>query len=130
MTRRLIAIGGLVLLLVVAALGVLAAWIVNTEAGLDFVLRRFERLSAVSITASGARGTLSGPLEFDTLVVDHEALRIEASDLRLEPELANLLSRTISLRSVTAGALEVSILDTVHPPLEVGTLLSYRILVR
>ena len=73
------------------------------------MLRRLETLSAVSITASGARGTISGPLEFDTLVIDHEAVRIDARELRLQPELSNLLSRTISIASAEAGTLEVTL---------------------
>src|SRR5678816_3796929 len=107
-TRRVLAIGGILLLFVLAGLTVWAAWLVNTEAGLHFVLRRLETLSAVSITASGARGTLSGPLEFDTLVIDHEAVRIDARKLRLHPKLSNLLSRTISIASAEAGTLEVT----------------------
>lgn len=109
MTRRVLAIGGILLLFVLAGLTVWATWLVNTEAGLHFVLRRLETLSAVSITASGARGTLSGRLEFDTLVIDHEAVRIDARELRLQPELSNLLSRTISIVSAEAGTLEVTL---------------------
>ena len=109
MTRRVLAIGGILLLFVLAGLTVWAAWLINTEAGLHFVLRRLETLSAVSITASGARGTLGGPLEFDTLVIDHEAVRIDARELRLQPELSNLLSRTISIASAEAGTLEVTL---------------------
>jgi len=106
-TRRLLAIGGILLLFAVAGLGVWAVWLVNTEAGLHFVLRRLETLSAVSIMARGARGTLAGTLEFDLLVIDHEAVRVEAHDLRIEAELANLLSRTISVAHAEAGAIEV-----------------------
>jgi translocation and assembly module TamB len=102
-----LAFGGVLLLAVLVGLTVWAAWLLNTEAGLRFVLRRLETLSAVSVTATGARGTLDGPLTFDKLVIDHEAVRIEARDVRLAPELGNLLSRTISITSVEAGALEV-----------------------
>ena len=109
MTRRVLAIGGVLLLFVLAGLTVWAGWLINTEAGLHFVLRRLETLSAVSITASGARGTIGGPLEFDTLVIDHEAVRIDARELRLQPELSNLLSRTISIASAEAGTLEVTL---------------------
>ena len=86
-----------------------AGWLINTEAGLHFVLRRLETLSSVSIITSGARGTIGGPLAFDSLVIDHEAVRIEARDLRLEPELTNLLSRTISITRAEAGAIEVTL---------------------
>ena len=109
MTRRVLGIGGILLLFVLVGLTALAGWLINTEAGLQFVLRRLETLSAVSITASGARGTIGGPLAFDSLVVDHEAARIEVRDLRLEPELTNLLSRTISIRRAEAGAIEVTL---------------------
>src|SRR5688572_6043458 len=108
------------------------AWLINTEAALHFVLRRLETLSAVSITASGARGTLGGPLEFDTLVIDHEAVRIDARELRLQPELSNLLSRTISITSAEAGTLEVRLRSRgPQPPSEPHFMLKpLRILVR
>ena len=109
MTRRVLAIGGILLLLAIVGLTVWAGWLINTEAGLHFVLRRLETLSSVSITTSGARGTIGGPLAFDSLVIDHEAVRIEARDLRLEPELTNLLSRTISITRAEAAAIEVTL---------------------
>jgi len=108
-TRRVLAIGGLLLLVVVVGLTLCAGWLINTEAGLHFVLRRLETLSSVSITTRGARGTIGGPLAFDSLVIDHEAVRIEARDLRLEPELTSLLSRTISITRAEAGAIEVTL---------------------
>ncbi len=110
MTRRVLAIGGLLLLCRSwrgSRCGLAGSS--TPRPGLHFVLRRLETLSAVSITASGARGTLSGPLEFDTLVIDHEAVRIDARELRLQPELSNLLSRTISITSAEAGTLEVTL---------------------
>jgi hypothetical protein len=66
-TRRVLAIGGILLLLVLRGAHVCAGWLINTEAGLHFVLRRLETLSSVSITTSGARGTIGGPLAFDSL---------------------------------------------------------------
>ena len=42
-------------------------------------------------------------------MIDHEAVRIEARDLRLEPELTSLLSRTISITRAEAGAIEVTL---------------------
>ena len=109
-TRRVLAIGGLVLLLVHGgAHGVGRAGSSTPRRDSISSLRRLETLSAVSITASGARGTIGGPLEFDTLVIDHEAVRIDARELRLQPELSNLLSRTISIASAEAGTLEVTL---------------------
>jgi translocation and assembly module TamB len=109
MTRRLVLIGGLLLLLAIVGLFLFAGWLLSTEAGLHFTLKRLETLSAVSITTQGARGTIDGPLSFDSIVIDHEALRIEARDVRLAPELAGLLSRTISMARVDAGAVTVTL---------------------
>jgi len=106
-TRRVLAVGGIVLLLLLIAIPILTGWLLNTEAGLHFVLRRLESLSAVSIKAEGARGTIGGPLEFDVLVVEQDAARIEVRELRLEPQLKNLLSRTISIVRVEAAAVDV-----------------------
>jgi translocation and assembly module TamB len=109
MTRRLVFIGGLLLLVALVGLFIFAGWLLNTEAGLRFTLKRLETLSAVSITTQGARGTIDGPLSFDSIVIDHEALRVEARDVRLAPELKGLLSRTISLARVDAGAVTVTL---------------------
>jgi translocation and assembly module TamB len=109
MTRRLVFVGGLLLLVALVGLFIFAGWLLNTEAGLRFTLKRLETLSAVSITTQGARGTIDGPLSFDSIVIDHEALRVEARDVRLAPELKGLLSRTISLARVDAGAVTVTL---------------------
>jgi translocation and assembly module TamB len=108
-TRRLVAIGAILLLAVLVAIPVLTGWLLNTEAGLHFVLRRLESLSAVSITSEGARGTIGGPLSFDRLTIDHDAVRIEVRELHLEPQLGSLLSRTISIARVEAGAVGVTL---------------------
>jgi hypothetical protein len=46
------------------------------------------------------------------------------------PNLPRSLSLPITLVGDTAGALEITVLDAVHPPLAEGTLLPYRIVVR
>ena len=60
MTRRVLAIGGLLLLVVVVGLTSFAGWLINTEAGLHFVLRRLETLSAVSITTRARAARSAG----------------------------------------------------------------------
>jgi translocation and assembly module TamB len=115
MKWRWFVIAGLLLVLV-AGLAVFSGWLLNTEAGLKFVLSRLESLSAVQITTRGARGTIGGPMSFDSVVIDHEALRIEARSVSLEPRLASLVSRTIALARVSAGAVTVTLKERAPQP--------------
>lgn len=120
MTRRILSAGALLLVLAVLGLAAFAGWLLNTEAGLQFALARLETLSSVSITARGARGTIRGPLSFETLLIEHEAVRIEASEVELEPRLSNLLSRTLSIARLRVGAVTVTIRPREpQPPSEV-----------
>jgi translocation and assembly module TamB len=98
---------GLVLLVLAGAPLVLGWRLLNTEAGLRFALAQLDRLSSVRIVATGANGTLAGPLTIDRLLVEHEAVRIEAQELRLDLRLRALLAGNVHLEEVTAKRMVV-----------------------
>ena len=95
---------------VLALVGVpmLLAWrLLTTDAGLRFALAQLERLPSVRVVATGANGTLAGPLTVDRLLVEHEAVRIEARDLRLDARLRSLLAGNVHLETLSARRVEV-----------------------
>ena len=67
-----------VLLVVVVLPLVVAQRVLTTEPGLRWALAQLAKLPTVRIEAQGASGTLAGPFTVERLVVDHEAVRIEA----------------------------------------------------
>ena len=103
--RRVAVILGL-LLLVGLPVGT-AYRLLHHESGLQWVLTQLGRLPGVRIEATGASGTLAGPLEVERLVVDHEAVRIEARGLRLDARLRPLLVGNVHLEQASVAGLEV-----------------------
>ena len=105
--------------LLVALLGAIA-WFAHrllfTQAGLDFVLGQLDRLQAVRIEVAGARGTLAGPLTADRIVVDHEAVHVEAAGVRLAITPAALLAGRISLSTLEVAKLRVRLEERPEQP--------------
>ena len=94
--------------LLLTALAVGLAWrALDSEAGLRWLLAQLERVPSLRIETSGVRGTLAGPLAVDRLVVDHEAVRIEARGLRLQLRLRSLLAGNVHLDELAAEGVEV-----------------------
>ena len=73
------------LALVVLAVGVFAFLmqrLLYTQQGLEFALAQLERVQTARIEVRGARGVIAGMLTFDRVVVDHAAVRVEATAAR------------------------------------------------
>ena len=107
MRRRFGVVVAVVALLLVALLGVLIQRLLYTQEGLEFALRQLDRMQGVRIEATGARGTLTGPLDVDRIVVDHEALHLEAHDLHVAVQPRPLLAGTARLHDLSIGRLVV-----------------------
>ena len=88
--RWIIPIAVLVLLVIVPVVAVYR--VLNSQAGLELALAQFQRLQNIRIEATGATGTLAGPLRVQRLVIEHEAVRIEAFDLRLQARMRELIA--------------------------------------
>jgi translocation and assembly module TamB len=103
--RRLAVILGLVLLV---GLPFGAAYqLLRAESGLQWLLAQLSRLPGVRIEATGVSGTLAGPLSVERLVVDHEAVRVEARGLRLAVRLEPLFVGDVHLEQASVAGLEV-----------------------
>jgi translocation and assembly module TamB len=94
----------LVLLGVPLALGY---GVLHTQGGLEFVLRQLDRLETLRVEVTGVRGTLAGPLAVDSLLIEHETVRLEARDLELEVRTAALIHGQVRLERLEVGHVEV-----------------------
>jgi translocation and assembly module TamB len=103
--------GALILLVLLLALLGAGAFgvqrLLYTQAGLEFALRQLERLPAVQVETTGARGSLAGALSFDRVLVEHEAVRIDARGIRLVSQPLGMLAGALDLEDVAVERVEV-----------------------
>ncbi|HXW10424.1 MAG TPA: translocation/assembly module TamB domain-containing protein [Steroidobacteraceae bacterium] len=109
--RRIAIVLGLVTLLLIAVAAVLAHRLLYTQAGLEFALSQLHRVPGTRIEVTGARGTLAGPLDVSRLVVDHEALHLEARDVHVELQSNTLLAGKVRLRGLSIGRVALRLKD-------------------
>jgi translocation and assembly module TamB len=107
--RHLVIAASLVLLLAVPAM--LLHRLLYTHAGLEYLLAGLQGLESVRIEVDGAEGTLAGPLTFGHVVVDHDAVRIEADGLHGVLGVASLLAGRIDLEEASIDRVEVMLKD-------------------
>jgi translocation and assembly module TamB len=114
--RRFGVVVAVVALLLVAVLGVLVQRLLYTQGGLEFALRQLNRLQGIRIETTGARGSLAGPLDVERIVVDHEALSLEARDLHVAVQSRPLLAGTVRLHDLSIGRLVVRLKERPERP--------------
>ena len=107
---------GAALLVLVGVLLLLGYRLLATQSGLEFALRQLDRLQGVRVTVDGASGTLLGPLDADRLLIEHEAVRIEAREVRLQASPAALLGGHILIETLSAGSVRVELLEREESP--------------
>jgi len=107
-----------VLVVVVGGPVIVAHRVLTTESGLQWALAQLERLPAVRIEAYGATGTLAGPLTVQRLVIDHEAVHVEARGVRLDLRMRSLLGGNVHLEQATVDALDVTLKEREEQPPE------------
>ena len=90
--------------------------LLHSEQGLQFVLGQLGRIPNVRIEATGASGTLAGPLVVERLVVEHAAVRIEARGLRLDVVIRPLLNGELRFEELSAARVDVALKDREQPP--------------
>ena len=88
-----------------------------TEAGLQrLVSLANRRLGPVTLSLSGARGTLHGGVHFDRVEVDHQRVTIVATRVDGRVALLPLLWQTISVRRLDVGDVRVHVLPHENNP--------------
>jgi translocation and assembly module TamB len=100
-------IAGVVFLVIGGALAFLTHRLLYTQEGLDFTLRQLDRIPGTRIVVTGARGTLAGPLAVERVVVDHEAVHIDARGLHVVSRLRALVIGRIQLDELAVRQIAV-----------------------
>jgi len=100
-------------LLTLLALGAatFGAWLLGTEAGLQWVLAHAERSSGGRLVVQGARGVLAGGIGAERLAFRGEGFALEIRDLNGRVDLAAALGGRIALRPLRAAALEITLAE-------------------
>ncbi|MCJ7451813.1 MAG: hypothetical protein MUO39_04970, partial [Steroidobacteraceae bacterium] len=110
MKRRQVVIVVLLALLVAVPAALLQR-LLYTQQGLEYVVSKLELIESARIEVSGAEGTLAGALSFAHVVVDHDAVRIEADGVRGIPRVMGLLSGRLWLDQASIDRVEVTLKD-------------------
>src|SRR5512141_3086668 len=87
-----------------------------TPEGLDLLLRQLAHLQTVHLEVTGTHGVLVGPLSIDKVVVDHEAVHIEARHLGLQPQWRGALTGLVTVDGVSIGSIEVTLKEREKQP--------------
>ncbi|MFO1407683.1 MAG: translocation/assembly module TamB domain-containing protein [Steroidobacteraceae bacterium] len=110
--RRIVAL--LVAGALLAGPALLAHRLLYTNEGLRWVLGQLGGIDGVRIVVDGAEGTLAGPVSFRRVLVDHEAVRIVATDVHGDPSVPALFAGRLSLDGARIGSVEVTLKE--RPP--------------
>jgi translocation and assembly module TamB len=110
--RSYIALGVLIVLAV--SIAWFTYWLLFTQRGLDFALAQLQRLPALKIEVTGARGTLAGSLAADQITVDHEAAHIVIRGLSVDPDPSGLIIGHVALNDLRVQHLSVTLKE--RPP--------------
>ena len=95
------------LALAAIVLGLGAAWLLTTEAGLARAIAMLESLDRVKIRVTGANGRLIGPLAATTIDIEHPRATIRITDFTADYEPLEILAGRISAESVRATAVTI-----------------------
>jgi translocation and assembly module TamB len=117
MRRRWVILAAVALVLVVLPVGA-AYRALHSESALQWILTQLTRVPNVRIEATGASGTLAGPLTIERLVIDHEATRIEARGVQLDARVRALLAGNVHLEQATVERLDVVLKERERQPPE------------
>ncbi|ANN65315.1 translocation/assembly module TamB domain-containing protein [Bordetella bronchialis] len=98
------------LLLFLCAVGAGAAWLAGTQAGAQWLARN--ALPQAGARAQDVTGSVWRGLRFGHLSVDTDGVSVDARDLALTVQWAELLQRRLRVRDLSAASLTVDIADT------------------
>ncbi len=93
-----------------------ATWLIATEAGLARVVALLSSLDEVKIRITGARGRLIGPLQADSIVIEHARATIRVSGLAVDLEPTEILAGRISAEQLNVTAASIVVHERIGPP--------------
>ncbi len=106
---------GLVAAVLLSTLALAALWAVRSESGLRFAAARIAALTRGRVEIEGVAGTLFGPLRAERVIVTSKSgARTIAERVEIAPRWRMLADGTLSLDTVTIGALSIA----ANPPRE------------
>ncbi|MDH4259122.1 MAG: translocation/assembly module TamB domain-containing protein [Gammaproteobacteria bacterium] len=92
------------------------AWLIATEAGLARVVAMLDSLDKVNVHVTGARGRLIGPLQVDSIVIEHPRATIRVNGLAVDLEPTEILAGRISAEQLQIAAVTIVLHERTQPP--------------
>src|SRR5215469_16617367 len=116
MRRLLLLISGLLILLAVAIPSAAVYYVVFTEDGLQFVVKRIpHRIGSVQLDIVGLKGTLARGIRVDRVDVEHERVHVRVEGLQGRVALLPLLLQTIRTRGAVIHSVYVEVRPRTKP---------------
>ncbi len=109
MRRRVLVISAVLLVLFLSLPVATVHWLCYTESGLRWLVARAEKLEKTKMRFEGVQGRLADPIVIRRFELDHERVRIVATDIRTQLDLRALLLQTIATRDLELGTIEVQL---------------------
>jgi translocation and assembly module TamB len=92
------------------------AWLISTEAGLARVVAMLDSLDKVKIHVTGAHGRLIGPMQVDSIVIEHPRATIRVNSLAVDLEPTEFLAGRISAEQLNVAAITIVLHERTQPP--------------
>src|SRR6185437_4783844 len=117
MRRLLLILSGLLILIAVAVPSAAVYYVVFTEGGLQFVVKRIpHRLGSVQLDIVGLKGTLARGIRVERVDVEHERVHVRVEGLQGKVALLPLLLQTIRTRGAVIRSVYVEVRRRAKPP--------------
>jgi translocation and assembly module TamB len=117
MRRLLLILSGLLILIAVAVPSAALYYVVFTEDGLQFVVKRIpHRLGSVQLDIIGVQGTLARGIRIETVEIEHERVHVRVAGLQGKVALLPLLLQTIRTRGAVIRSVYVEVRRRTRPP--------------
>ena len=117
MRRWLLIIAGLLIFMAVAVPSAAIYYVVFTEDGLQFVVRRIpHRIGGVQLNIVNVKGTLAHGIRIERIDVEHERVHVRVEGLEGRVALLPLLLQTIRTRGAVIHSVSVEVRRRKKPP--------------
>src|SRR5215470_15265061 len=110
--RRAVWIPLVVVVLAIAGVAALVAWLATSEGAVVWLASRVAAAAGGSLEIVQPRGSFGGTVRIGRLRYEDADFRVTASDVAVEPALVAVLTRRAVLRNLTARELEILVKPT------------------
>jgi len=117
MRRLLLILSGLLILIAVAVPSLAVYYVVFTEDGLQFVVKRIpHHLGSVQLDITGLQGTLARGIRVERIDIEHERVHVRVEGMQGKVALLPLLLQTIRTRGAVIRSVYVEVRRRTKPP--------------